>query len=151
MNIFMSTSSCCIFNWTIHWWNLMRWSEGLSSLLYLNRGRQSPQISIIGTSFGKPGTTEKLKGANIRARMASMVFGIFEPVEFSRWMIAVICICLLLVLLQAIDLFVVVLPGEDIFALPSPATTPKDVRPKVCTICLAQSLGTSNWMNLDFK
>ena len=76
MNIFMSTSSCYIFNWTIYWWNLIRWSEGLSSLLSLNRGRQSPQTSIIGIGFGKPGTYEKLKGAKIWARMTSMDFGL---------------------------------------------------------------------------
>ena len=61
MKIFMSTSSCCIFNWTIHWWNLMRWSEGLSSLLSLNRGRQSPQTSIVGTGFEKLGISEKIE------------------------------------------------------------------------------------------
>jgi hypothetical protein len=78
INIFMITSSSCIFNWAIHWWNLMRWSEGLSSFLSLNQGRQYPQIYIRGIGYGKLGTTENLRGANLLAKRAANAFEIWR-------------------------------------------------------------------------
>ena len=45
-------------------------------LFFLNHGIKSPQSSMIGTAFGKPRTNEKLKDANLKAKMAFMVFDI---------------------------------------------------------------------------
>jgi hypothetical protein len=35
-------------------------------------GKKTPQSSIVGITFGKPRTTEKSKGVNLRAQMASI-------------------------------------------------------------------------------
>ena len=77
INIFMSTYSSCIFNWAMHWWNLMRWSEGLSSFLYLNQGRKSPQISIRRTRCGKPWIAETPIGENLLDKRAANAFDIW--------------------------------------------------------------------------
>ena len=76
-NIFMSKSSWYISSWNMHWWNMMRWSEGLSSFFSTNLGTWSPQISIEGTRCGKPGTVEKSRHENLRAKRAANAFDIW--------------------------------------------------------------------------
>jgi hypothetical protein len=50
----------------------MRCWAGLSPSTLWNIGRKSMHSEKEGTGLGKPGITEKLRGANLRAKIASI-------------------------------------------------------------------------------
>jgi len=53
-------------------------ATGFSSSFSLNMGTKSPHSSTIGTVLGKLGITEKLKGANLHAKITSIAFDILN-------------------------------------------------------------------------
>jgi hypothetical protein len=78
-------------------------------------GKKSTHSSIVGTTLGKPGTTKKLKGANLRARILSISNqwshqSILQPWSHRGERYAV-RVCLVFVHHQRLDLIVVFSQG----------------------------------------
>jgi hypothetical protein len=51
---------------------LMKMLDRVLIFTFSKMGKKTPHSLIVGTIFGKPGTIEKLKGENLRAKMVSI-------------------------------------------------------------------------------